>query len=92
MDRKRAFSSLGHSRAGEINHVVLVWLKDPGNESQRQQLIERSKQFTQIPGVLHVYMMRGAAKAFDQKSYDFTMQRTLAILEGLRGEQLRKAS
>ena len=39
---------------GEINHVVLVWLKEPGNESQRQQLIERSKQFTQIPGVLQV--------------------------------------
>ena len=45
-----------------------------------------------FPGVLHGYMMRGSAKAFDQKSYDFTMQRTLAILEGLRGEQLRKAS
>lgn len=45
-----------------------------------------------FPGVLHGYMMRSNAKAFDQKSYDFTMQRTLAILEGLRGEQLRKAS
>jgi len=45
-----------------------------------------------FPGVLHGYMMRGSAKAFDQKSYDFTMQRTLSILESLRGEQLRKAS
>ena len=45
-----------------------------------------------FPGVLHGYMMRGNPKAFDEESYDFTMQRTLAILEGLRGEQLRKAS
>ncbi len=45
-----------------------------------------------FPGVLHGYMMRSNPKAFDQKTYDFTMQRTLAILEGLRGEQLRKAS
>jgi carboxymethylenebutenolidase len=43
-------------------------------------------------GVQHGYMMRGNPKAFDQKTYDFTMQRTLAILEGLRGEPLRKAS
>ena len=43
-----------------------------------------------FPGVLHGYMMRGSAKAFDQKSYDFTMQRTLAILEGLRGETTEK--
>ena len=45
-----------------------------------------------VPGVLHGYMMRGNPKAFDQKTYDFTMQRALSLLEGLRGEQLRKAS
>jgi carboxymethylenebutenolidase len=46
-----------------------------------------------IPGVLHGYMMRGNPKAFHQKTYDFSMQRTLAILNGLRGagEPLRKA-
>lgn len=48
-----------------------------------------------FPGVLHGYMMRGNTKAFDQKSYDFSMTRALAILKGLRGEgerqSLRKA-
>jgi carboxymethylenebutenolidase len=48
-----------------------------------------------FPGVLHGYMMRGNAKAFDQKSYEFSMARALAILKGLRGEgerqSLRKA-
>jgi carboxymethylenebutenolidase len=36
-----------------------------------------------FPGVLHGYMMK-EAKAFDQKSYDFSLERTLAILEKLR--------
>ncbi len=36
-----------------------------------------------FPGVQHGYMMRGAPKAFDQKMYDFSMGRAVAILEGL---------
>jgi carboxymethylenebutenolidase len=38
-----------------------------------------------FPGVLHGYMMR-EAKAFDAKTYDFSMDRALAILEQLRGK------
>ena len=37
-----------------------------------------------FPGVLHGYMMRGSAKAFDNNSYEFSMDRALAILENLR--------
>jgi carboxymethylenebutenolidase len=48
-----------------------------------------------FPGILHGYMMRGNAKAFDQKSYEFSVTRALAVLKGLRGEgerqSLRKA-
>ena len=36
-----------------------------------------------FPGVQHGYMMRGSPKAFDQKMYDFSMGRAVAILEGL---------
>ena len=47
-------------------------------------------------GVLHGYMMRENPKAFDQKTYEFSMARALSILGGLRGEgerqPLRKAS
>ena len=35
-----------------------------------------------FPGVEHGYMMKDA-KAYDAKSYDFSMQRALAILKGL---------
>jgi carboxymethylenebutenolidase len=47
-----------------------------------------------IPGVLHGYMMPGSPKAFHPPTRKLSMQRTLAILEGLRGGgvPLRKAS
>ena len=46
-----------------------------------------------FPGVEHGYMMRENPKAFDQKTRDFSMERTFAILDGLRGggERMRKA-
>ena len=37
-----------------VSHVVLCWLKEPGNESARQKLIDTSKTFTQIPGIAEV--------------------------------------
>ena len=37
-----------------------------------------------FPGVQHGYMMRGSPEAFDARSREFSMQRALAILEGLR--------
>jgi len=40
-----------------------------------------------FPGVLHGYMMKGNAKAFDKKMYDFSMERALALLERLAGKQ-----
>ena len=40
-----------------------------------------------FPGVQHGYMMRGNAKAFDQKMYDFSMARALEILQRLRKTQ-----
>lgn len=37
-----------------VSHVVLCWLKEPGNEGQRLQLMDRSLGFSSIPGVLDV--------------------------------------
>ena len=46
-----------------------------------------------FPGVKHGYMMADNPKAFDRKTRDFSMERALAILDGLRGEgeRLRRA-
>ena len=40
-----------------------------------------------IPGVLHGYMMPGSVKAYDQKTRDLTMQKTLAMLESLKTKE-----
>jgi carboxymethylenebutenolidase len=39
-----------------------------------------------FPGVLHGYMMPDNVKAFDQNTRDFSMERALVMLEGLRAE------
>lgn len=41
-----------------IQHVVLCWLKEPGNAEHRNQIIEVSKTFKKIPGVLEVRVGR----------------------------------
>jgi len=42
-----------------IAHVVLCWLKEPGNVQARQRVIDESKKLGEIPSVLHV--MAGTA-------------------------------
>ena len=37
-----------------LHHVVLCWLKEPGNAKHRNQIIEVSKSFRKITGVLEV--------------------------------------
>ena len=44
-----------------------------------------------FPGVQHGYMMRGNSKAFDSATYDFSMDRALAILEDLRAAKSTSA-
>ncbi len=40
--------------SGHVDHVVLMWLKDPNDGSARQKIIDASESFRQIPGVLDV--------------------------------------
>ena len=37
---------------GALQHVVLIWLKDAGNAEQQAKIIEVSRSFRDIPGVL----------------------------------------
>jgi len=44
----------GDSRQSDdarLHHVVLMWLKLPGNPTYRQRLIDASRKFADIPGV-----------------------------------------
>ena len=44
----------GSRQNGSLQHVVLIWLKDAGNVEQQAKIIETSKSFRDIPGVLQV--------------------------------------
>jgi hypothetical protein len=39
---------------GNVVHLVVMWFKDGGTAAQRQQLIEVTRSFKDIPGVLDV--------------------------------------
>jgi hypothetical protein len=44
----------GSARSGVINHVVVFWLKEPGNAGGRQKLIDASRELASLPGLLSV--------------------------------------
>jgi hypothetical protein len=57
--------------AGQIDHVVLVWLKEPGNEAVRQRLIAEASTFPdRIPGILS--LSAGAPLSSDRPVVDDT--------------------
>ena len=37
-----------------VSHVVLMWLKNPGDATAVKKIIEASRQFRQIPGVIDI--------------------------------------
>ncbi len=39
------------AKPGTVDHVVLVWLKRPANENDKQALINKSRELRTIPGI-----------------------------------------
>ena len=39
---------------GRINHIVILWLKNPKDEQGKQRIIELSRGFKSIPGMVEV--------------------------------------
>ena len=58
-------ASLGSRHDGALHHVVLIWLKDAGNAQQQAKIIEVSKSFRDIPGVLDVQAGKAVASERD---------------------------
>jgi hypothetical protein len=42
------------TKPGSVDHVVLVWLKRPGNERDKQTLIELGRELRAVPGIRHL--------------------------------------
>lgn len=58
-------AGLGTRHDGALQHLVLIWLKDAGNAEQRTRIIEASKSFRDIPGVLDVQAGKAVASERD---------------------------
>lgn len=71
---------------GNINHVVLVWLKEPGHAAHRQRIIEGSRRLRDIPGVMEVTV--GAVvpsdRAIVDDSFDVGLVMTFASREAMQ--------
>ena len=72
--------------AARVHHVVLCWLKDPGNAEQRQKILAASYAMRQIPGVIDVH--GGEPIASDRPivdaSFDVAVTFTFASVEDMR--------
>lgn len=67
-------------------HVVLVWLKEPGNAEHRQQIIQGTQRLRQIPGVLdlHVGEVISSDRPVVEDSYDVGIYLRFANAEDLQ--------
>ncbi len=65
-----------YQSAGTLHHLVIIWLKQPGDAAVRQRYIEASKPLAQLPGVLSyevgvpATIKRSHANAAVNESYD----------------------
>ena len=71
--------------------VCLIWGDQdhqlPAELAERYRALAAARKNVELhifPGIQHAYMIRGNTKAFDQKTYDFSMQRGFALLDALR--------
>lgn len=78
--------SSGVSEA-RVYHVVLCWLKEPGKAEARQQIIDASRSFASIPGVISVKAGASipSSRAIVDDSFD------VGILLAFRDEQAMQA-
>ena len=64
-----------HAAADAIEHVVIVWLQDPGNAEQRARIISESQVLREIPGVtqLRAGGMLPSQRASVDSSFDVAL-------------------
>ncbi len=62
-----------------ISHVVIVWLKQPGNEEMRRQFIEASRQLGDLPGIVnrHVGVVSPSDRTIVDDTFDVAVTVTL---------------
>ncbi len=64
---------------GNINHVVLIWLKEPGNLQMRQEFIKHSKKLNALPGIVtrQVGIVKKTGRKIADDSFDVAVNAIL---------------
>ena len=78
---------LASCQQAHVTHVVVCWLKTPGDEHACQQLINDSKSFTRIPGIVNV--SAGRVLPSTRPSVDSTFD--VAIVMKFKDEEALKS-
>ena len=65
----------GQSLADAVEHIVILWLQDPGNEAHRARIISESQVLREIPGVaqLRSGSMLPSLRAIVDSSFDVAL-------------------
>ena len=66
------------SNQGYIHHLVIAWLKQPGDTAAQQKLIDATKSLAEIPGVISV--TAGRTFASDRAVVDDSFDVALTIV------------
>lgn len=74
-----AASSVSAEENKKITHVVMVWLKEPGNERQRAEFIKASEQLNSFPGIInrHVGVVYPSERGIVDDTFDVAVTVTM---------------
>ena len=78
------------SEQSKAHHVVIIWLKQPGDETARRQYIEGSKRLAKLPGILAYNIGTATTVKRDKPShaldasYDIAVSSSFESLEALQ--------
>jgi ABC-type transporter MlaC component len=61
----------------QVTHVVIVWLKEPGNQQQRDEFIKISEQLNDLPGIVSRHT--GVVMSSDRKIVDDTFDVAVSV-------------
>lgn len=93
------FSSFAQAKeqdsTGKISHVVLVWLKQPGDQKMRDEFVSASRSLNDLPGIIsrHVGVVVPSGRKIVDDSFDVAVTVTLkdkAALKAYMGHPRHK--
>lgn len=89
-------STVSANENKKITHVVMVWLKQPGNETQRTAFIKASEKLNDLPGIVsrHVGVVQASDRGIVDDTFDVavtvTMESQAALQAYLKSPKHKK--